>query len=218
MSRPESTMYCLHGYPPLLCNICAREPLCVHGMPGNCLLCTTQSTESWFGQATEGAAAGASGAAKTGLGTADCTIESVNVRAFLRLLRFAEHKKDDDSVYYTMFGGSTFTDTSKHPNKPNKRWGKVSTAAGAYQILVGTWNEAKKEGIVSDFSPAAQDKIAFWKLKTRGALKYVCSGNIEKAIPKLRTEWTSLPGAAESDFSMNAARAKYDSYVKMLSE
>lgn len=149
---------------------------------------------------------------------ADCTIESVNVRAFLRLIRFAEHQTDDSRVYYTLYGGGSFIDTDKHPNKAVKRWGHTSTAAGAYQILYGTWLEAKQKGIVSDFSPAAQDKLAFTKLKTRGALSYVCAGDIENAIAKLRQEWTSLPGASQSDFSMKAAKERYTTYVQQLSK
>ena len=70
---------------------------------------------------------------------------NVNVKAFLKLIRYAEHKRDDDRVYYLLYGGQqTFTDTSTHPDLAILAWGKRSTAAGAYQIRKATWDEAVK--------------------------------------------------------------------------
>ena len=140
----------------------------------------------------------------------------INVKAFLKLIRFAEHKRDDDGIYYILYGGSTFTDTSKHPNKAMTAWGRTSTAAGAYQILYRTWKEAFDQGLVSDFTPASQDLIARHKLKTRKALKSVEAGNIEDAIGYLRSEWTSVPGATQSNFSITDARKKFNQYVAEL--
>lgn len=89
-------------------------------------------------------------------------MQEVHIKAFLKLIRYAEHKREDDGVYYLLYGGKqTFTDTSKHPNKI-KKWGKESTVAGAYQILNETWEGAKKKGIANDFTPLSQDKIATW--------------------------------------------------------
>ena len=95
-------------------------------------------------------------------------------------------------------------------------WRRTSTAAGAYQILYRTWKEAFDQGLVSDFTPASQDLIARNKLKTRKALKAVEAGNIEDAIGYLRSEWTSLPGAAQSNFSIADARKKFNQYVTEL--
>jgi muramidase (phage lysozyme) len=65
--------------------------------------------------------------------------EEVNVAAFLKPIRHAEHKSDDDRVYFLLYGGQqSFVDTSKHPNKAITAWGQTSTAAGAYQILYST--------------------------------------------------------------------------------
>jgi lysozyme len=138
----------------------------------------------------------------------------INISAFLKLLRYCEHRRDSDSVYLTMYGGGSFTDTSAHPNKAVTKWGKTSTAAGAYQILYGTWKEAKDKGIVSDFSPESQDKLARWKLKTRGALELVKAGDVEGAVGKLRNEWTSLPGANESALGMDQAKQRFALYQK----
>ncbi len=140
--------------------------------------------------------------------------QEINVKAFLKFIRRAEHKREDDLVYYQIFGNKkTFSDTSKHPNVLGHGWGKSSTAAGAYQILYKTWKEAVEKGIVRDFTPASQDAIAIWKLKTRHALVYVQAGNVEKAIPLLRNEWTSMPGAAESNMSMDEAKQLFNKYV-----
>lgn len=41
----------------------------------------------------------------------------------------------------------------------------------------------------------------------------VQSGDIDKAIPLLRKEWTSMPGAAESKMSMEEARQLFNKYA-----
>ncbi len=140
--------------------------------------------------------------------------EEKNVKAFLRLIRRAEHGKDDSSVYYIRSGGEKVADTAAHPGpEPIEKWGKKSTAAGAYQILHRTWAEAQRKGIVTDFSPASQDKLARSKLQERRALKYVQEGKVKEAIPLLRSEWTSLPGAKQSKMTMEEACRLFDQYV-----
>lgn len=146
------------------------------------------------------------------------TTDEVNVAAFLRFIRYAEHKRDDDSVYFLLYGGTqSFTDLSKHPNKAMTAWGQTSTAAGAYQILYKSWKEAKDQGIIIDFSKSAQDRFAVWKLQTRHALHYVKNGDIDKAIPLLRKEWTSMPGASQSHMSMAEAHRLFDKFVAEIS-
>ena len=55
--------------------------------------------------------------------------------------------------------------------------------------------------------------IAVWKLKTRHAFVYVQAGNVENAIPLLRNEWTSMPGAKESKMTMDEAKQIFSKYV-----
>src|ERR1700690_83100 len=100
---------------------------------------------------------------------------NVNVKAFLKLIRYAEHGSESDRVYYKLYGGKReFTDTSTHPlEEPIEAWGRKSTAAGAYQILNGTWYEAHKRTVAPDFTPASQDRIAIWLIQTKGAMTYV---------------------------------------------
>jgi len=139
----------------------------------------------------------------------------VNVKAFLKLIRYAEHGSESDRVYYKLYGGKReFTDTSTHPlEEPIEAWGSKSTAAGAYQILNGTWYEAKKRGIASDFTPFSQDKIAIWLLHTKGAMKHVTSGDVEKAIVAVRGTWVSLPGGSRQQITMAEAKKRFEKYV-----
>ena len=69
--------------------------------------------------------------------------------------------------YDVMYGGSQFTDYSRHPNirhritsGPNA--GQFSTAAGRYQFIYGTWTMLQRmyPDQLPDFSPASQDRAA----------------------------------------------------------
>ena len=143
-----------------------------------------------------------------------CTISDPKVQAFLKLLRWLENYPRDD-VYNQMYGGMTFTDMSRHPNQPHIRWGKKSTAAGAYMFLTGTWQEAVEAGIVSDFTPQSQDPLAWWKIGQRHAQPAPCGGRttLSTAFSLLRAEWSSLPGAGQSQVSMQSARDRYETYL-----
>jgi lysozyme len=145
------------------------------------------------------------------------TKEEIYVSAFLKFIEYAEHGRTDDGVCFLLYGGiKSFTDTSKHPNRAMKAWGRTSTAAGTYQILYGCRKEAKEKGIVLDFSPNAQDKFALWKLTTRHAISFVIKGDIDKVIPLLRSEWASMPGASQSKISMADAHGMFDRYAAEL--
>jgi muramidase (phage lysozyme) len=143
----------------------------------------------------------------------------VNTKAFLKLIIYAENKRDDDSVYYQLFGGKhQFSDTTKHPNVPTPIHGgsDFTTAAGAYQITNTTWRDAVANGKVTHFAPRDQDTIARWKLEQHNTLPYVQKGDIEHAIPHLNHEWTALPGSRYATMTMTEARQRYDKYVSQL--
>ena len=130
-----------------------------------------------------------------------------NLRAFLQVIRWAEFypngNQPDD--YYRMYGGDKFTDSSDHPRKAVTKWHKTSTAAGAYMILEDTWNRYDKLLNLPDFGPASQDKVAIEIIRQSHALELVRAGKIEEAIAKLRSQWTSLPGAKQSRVTMKQA-------------
>jgi lysozyme len=117
-----------------------------------------------------------------------------NRAAFLQMLRVSEGTSGPLG-YQTYYGGSTFTDMSRHPNVKHKAGGITSTAAGAYQFLFSTWEECRRALSLPDFSPDSQDQAAIFLIKRRGALGDVDAGNFAAAVAKCAKEWASLPGA-----------------------
>lgn len=108
----------------------------------------------------------------------------------------------------------TFSNYAEHPNQaapitsgPNQ--GKVSTAAGRYQMINARWMEAKKALDLPDFSPASQDKAAWWLAKRdyrdrsgRDLLADLQSGDsavIDNIGRVLSRTWTSLPSGIEQN-------------------
>ena len=137
-------------------------------------------------------------------------------QAFLKMLRWLEnYPRDDDGVYYATYGNGTFTDASKHPHKPHKKWGRTSTAAGAYMLIFDTWDGARVRGIVFDFMPTSQDKVAWWLIGQSHAQALVCAGSdkLEQAFIALGSQWASLPGASQSQVSIAQAKARYALYL-----
>lgn len=139
-----------------------------------------------------------------------------NTAAFLKLLRWCEHYPHEPSVqdYKTMSGGGTLDNLDDHPRKTVTKWGKKSSAAGAYQITVATFDEYKKKLGLKDFSAESQDKITLAIIKQESALDLIVAGQIEDAIKKLKGRWSSLPGGVHSRIKMDAALEKYAAYQK----
>jgi muramidase (phage lysozyme) len=122
------------------------------------------------------------------------SVSNPNVQAFLSMVRIGEGTAGPDG-YTKFFGGSHFSDLSRHPNVAHTGGGYTSTAAGAYQIVYETWLEAQAALSLPDFSPASQDAAAVWLIKRRGALADVMNGAVDSAISKCNKEWASLAGA-----------------------
>lgn len=144
--------------------------------------------------------------------------EARNVKAFLKVISWCEHDgKIGDELYYVIYGArDTFKDTKSHPNVKVTRWGRTSTAAGAYQIRKPSWDEAVSRGIISDFTPASQDRYAMWQLSMRHAFKAVKAGKVEFATRLLHDEWTSLPGGKEAKKTDKDVRAQFNIFVSEL--
>lgn len=141
-----------------------------------------------------------------------------NLRAFLYAIRSSEHRAADVADmtdYYTFFGGARFTNISDHPVATRERLGVrlsdemcrragfgpgcVSTAAGAYQFILPTWQRmrAAAGGLphLPDFSPSSQDEAARRLLAQIGALPAVLRGDWPIALQLSARQWASLPGS-----------------------
>jgi muramidase (phage lysozyme) len=148
-----------------------------------------------------------------------CTnpIVKPEVRVFLKLIRYAEHYGNDGGSYYVTYGGGRFTDTSQHPftGLPAiTKWGKTSSAAGAYQIKMDTYNDLKANGIICDFSPCSQDTAAIELIKAKKAMDLVTSSQIQAAIEVLNRTWTALPGGKHSNMPMDTAVKLYEKFER----
>jgi muramidase (phage lysozyme) len=121
---------------------------------------------------------------------------SVNLKAFLRVIRYAEGTDAEDG-YQIQYTGARFYSFADHPRVAkcgSIRGGSVcSTAAGAYQFLETTWDDVAARIGAGDFSPAWQDRGAMELIDRAGAMADVESGNVEKAIAKLAPTWASFP-------------------------
>ncbi len=121
-----------------------------------------------------------------------------NVAAFLAMIRDAEGTAGPEG-YRTLFGGGLFESFEDHPRRVvTARLGGMpisSSAAGAYQFMPATWDEARRALGLADFSPGNQDAAAVFLIKRRGALEDVRAGRFDAAVAKVAKEWASMPGS-----------------------
>lgn len=141
-----------------------------------------------------GRVAPATPAARTARGPYALTPER---RALLNTIRYAEGTWKGGSLqgYRILYGGSTFASLSRHPRiTVTRRY--TSAAAGAYQFLPQTWDEASARLRLKDFSPASQDQAALYLIERRGALRDVDQRGLNTAVmERLAREWASIPTA-----------------------
>lgn len=163
-----------------------------------------------------------------------------NLRAFLYLIRNAEHTRADaasGAAYRTFYGGARFDDMSDHPvitgelsgvplpdstcRRARTGTGCVSTAAGAYQIIKPTWQRVREAGPwggrLPDFGPDSQDEAARRILIEQGAMPLIEAGEIESAIRAAGRAWASLPGSAagQRQLDMASALAVFDDGLRV---
>lgn len=143
-----------------------------------------------------------------------------NIAAFLKMLRFSEHdysKVVTGADYNTFVGNTAFTNFADHPVLTGekkairnsaatcKRVGYPSgvcftTAAGAYQFIVPTWQNLRAiEPRLPDFSPASQDEAARRLLDQIGAENMIRDGNFKGALAVASKVWDSLPGSGNAN-------------------
>jgi muramidase (phage lysozyme) len=126
-----------------------------------------------------------------------------NVAAFLDTISVSEGTKNQGDRGYNVIVGSTlaasklFTSYADHPRV--RVWlphlNEYSTAAGAYQIIVPTWDPIQRKLNLPDFSPESQDHAAIELIHQQNAVHLVVEGYIVQAIQACREIWASFPDA-----------------------
>ena len=128
-----------------------------------------------------------------------------------KVIRFGEGTTGDKG-YTTQFTGSQFTDLSKHPRQIKSGGGYKSDAAGAYQFLSTTWDEAKEALKLQDFSPASQEAAGKFLAQRRGVdpnKVYTTIEEFKEAMDKLAPEWASLPYSKVSPGGFGSGSSYY---------
>lgn len=146
-------------------------------------------------------------------------LASINVKAFLRVVRAGESWNDRDDIardelaYRVRYGGwdaqtrkhrppAYFTSFDDHPRvyEPTPT-GDVSSAAGAFQITATTWDDLRRQfpWLGPTFKPFDQELACALLIYRRGALDDVIDGRLEEAVAKCGREWASLPGSPLED-------------------
>lgn len=106
------------------------------------------------------------------------------INALLALIR--RYESGDD--YSIINGGAHFSSFADHPGiivPPG-----TSTAAGAYQITYGTWQQFGFD--LLDFSPENQYQAAYRILESTGAVDYLVAGDYAGAIRAAGKRWQAL--------------------------
>lgn len=118
----------------------------------------------------------------------------------LKTIRFAEGTAGPKG-YQTMFGGGTFSDMSRHPDKVIRSGGYASAAAGAYQFLPGTWQSQASRLGLKGFGEKEQDIAALALARNRlmdigGLSTLEKEGLTQRVSSALAPEWASFPTAS----------------------
>lgn len=140
--------------------------------------------------------------------TVDAASQADNVGAFLSMIAHAEGTDRQADPYRVCYAyRHTVQSFDNHPALTGE-WsgepldklgasyaGKVSTAAGRYQIIRPTWRGCQTALKLPDFSPASQDLAAVYIVRQAGALDAVRAGEFDQAVKLCAGQWASLPGA-----------------------
>lgn len=136
------------------------------------------------------------------------------------VIRFAEGTLGERG-YNTQFTGKQFENLSHHPRQINSSNGLSSDAAGAYQFLSTTWDEAKNSLNLPDFSPESQEKAGRYLTERRGVnpdAVYQTKEEFKAAMDKLAPEWAGLPYSKVSPKGFGNGSSYYGQGGKSLDE
>jgi len=131
-------------------------------------------------------------------------LKKPSVQKLLKAIRFAEGTAGPKG-YQTMFGGGTFSDMSRHPDKVIRSGKYASAAAGAYQFMPGTWQGAASKLGLKSFNPTDQDiagaYLAHERLKGIGGFARLDKEGLSPQIAAaLAPEWASFPTLSGSSY------------------
>ena len=111
-------------------------------------------------------------------------------------IQFAEGTyRQGDKKYNTGFGYEEFEGNTY----PDKVFGGVSAAAGAYQFMPDTWKGAKAALNLPDFGPESQEKAGEYLAQQRGvqtSKPFTTVSELRDAVDLLSPEWASFPTKA----------------------
>lgn len=115
----------------------------------------------------------------------------------------------------------TTYDMSQHPNvKVQVNKNLVSSAAGRYQFLSGTWNNLSQKLGLTNFHADTQDIAAVQLMKERNMIEPLLNGDLQTAINRGANEWASLPKAdgngayaGQNARSFEAIQNAYNGYL-----
>ena len=140
------------------------------------------------------------------------------LKALLAVIRFAEGTAGPQG-YQTLFGGGTFSDMTRHPDKVVRSGGYASAAAGAYQIMPDTY-----KGLGGgSFSESAQDRMALQLIGRRG-VNLSSFDFSPSTVNKLAPEWASFPTLSGRSYygqpvkSYGILKKMYDQYLQQYNQ
>jgi muramidase (phage lysozyme) len=143
---------------------------------------------------------------------------SPKLKALLSVIRFAEGTSGPRG-YQTLFGGSTFSDMSRHPDKVIRSGGYASAAAGAYQIMPDTYKSLGG----GRFTEVDQDRMALQLIARRG-INLSSFDFSPSSINKLAPEWASFPTLSGKSYynqpvkSYDTLKKMYDQYLRQYTQ
>ena len=128
----------------------------------------------------------------------EALLTNPNVRKMLDLISYTEGTQANG--YYTTFGGGRQSSLATHENrrksfKQTDGKSNVSSAAGRYQFIKGTWDGLARQYGLSDFGERSQDIGALALIAQKGQLERVVAGDIKGAVSNLGGIWASFPSS-----------------------
>lgn len=152
-------------------------------------------------------------------------------RALLDAIAGSESAYSGRDPYKVIYGGRVAKTLIDHPRQyvqiaTGPHAGQKTSAAGRYQYLEGSWDEARKALGLPDFSPASQDKAAFWDAQRAYRAKtghdLVTDIREANADPqklssighRISNLWTSLPGGTEPNEATSSFGHRFAKHLR----